>query len=471
MIRKVVHIILFIVAVLQVNAQKTKLSFTNKSYIGDTLYLLKESDLITQKTDTIALAKVDKDGQWNFTFNPITDAFYKMTLYRNEVWIYSTPEKQYNFKVPNKQVLTIEDSLNSYFEPVTFYAELLNRDSSEVQNAVTKLDYSIDTLMQKHFKSIHFKIRRRTVDSLLQILEKKFDYVKAPFFKNYLFYKIVLIRYMSYERDANYIIKYYFNDKPVLLNNPAYSELFNQIFNDYLSYYATKAWGENVYSAIVKAKSPAELRACLKRNPAFTNDTLTDLVILKGIHDAYYTNEMPNKIKFPASALRMVLDSMMIVAKTKELKAIATKIKSKINKEEVVFTFEDYPFYDLEGNQIYLRNYTGRYMYVTISDGRSYDFIINMKSEKACFSRFNDKLRLVNIVLNVSKEKMQKLIKENELMGNFFLCDKPELFKKQLKLRALPVFLIFKPDGQILNSNASLPDERIIPYFMELIKE
>lgn len=471
MIKKVVYIILFIVVVLHVNAQKTKLSFTNKSYIGDTLYLIKESDFITQKLDTVASAKVDKQGQWNFIFTPETEAFYKVPLFRNEVWVFTSPNKQYNFRIPNKQVLTIEDSLNSYFEPVTFYAELLNQDSLEVQNAVTKLDYSIDTLMQKYFKYFHLKTRRRTIDSILLLLEKKYDYVKAPYFKKYLFYKKVLLKYLSYERDANYIIKYYFNDKPVLLNNPAYAELFNQLFNDYLSYYSTTPWGKDVYSAVVKAKSPTELRSCFKHNPAFTNDTLIDLVILKGIHDAYYTNDLPNKIKFPTSALKMILDSMTIVAKTKELKAIAINLKTKISKEEISFTFENYPFYDLEGNQIYLRNYIGQYMYVTISDGRSYDFLINMKSEKASLSRFNNKLRIVNIVLNLSKTKIQEMITENELTGTFLIANNAELFKKQLKLRALPVFLIFKPDGKILNSNASLPDERIIPYFMELIKE
>lgn len=455
---------------MQANAQKTQLSFVNKSYIGDTLYLLKESDFITHEFDTITFAKVNKDGQCNFIFNSTTEAFYKIPLYRNEVWCYSAPDKQYSFKVPNKQLLTIEDSLNSYFEPYVFYAELFNRDSIEVQNAIIDLDYSIDTLMLKYFKLIHFKVKRRKVDSLLKTLEKKFEYVKSPFFKNYLFYKIVLIKYLSYERDVNYIIKYYFNDKPVLLNNPAYSELFNQIFNDYLSYYSTEKWGENVYLAIAKAKSPTELRLCLKRNPAFTNDTLIDLVILKGIHDAFYTNYLPNKIKFPVSALKMVLDSMILVAKTKELRRIAMNIRSKINVEEIVFTFEEFPFYDIEGNQVYLRNFVGRYMYVTISDGRSYDFIINMKSEKASISKFNDRLRVINIVLNVSKEKIMKLVKENELIGDFLLCDKPDLLKKQLNLRALPVFIIFKPNGQILTTNAPFPDEKIISYFMELLK-
>jgi len=453
------------------HSQNTIISFLNKSYSNDTLYVLKEKDFITKIKDTLAWAKVNNNGEWNVRLNIDQTQMLYIPLYKNEIVVCVEPNKSYKIKVPLKQTMTIEDSLNAYFEPFTFYATILNMDSTCTHESISRLEYSLDTLFQKYFKVIHFKIKRRTVDSLLNKLSLQYAYATSNYFKQYLFYKTILMKYLSYERDQNYIIKYYFNDKPVLLNNVAYTELFNQLFNDYLSYYATTHWGENVSDAILKLRSPVALRKAIRRNPAFTNDTLVDLVILKGLHDAYYSNDLPNKVRFSNLGIKTILDSMVLISKTKPLKQIAENIRLKIQNDEIVYAFEEFPFADLDGNEMYLRNFKGKYLYVMIADFRSYDFFTILKQEKASLSRFSDKLKVVNIILYPQKEKLKQMIKTNDLIGEYLFCKNDKMFKKYFKLKALPQFMIWDANGKIINNNAPLPDERIIPYLMQIMKD
>jgi hypothetical protein len=452
------------------HAQKTSISFINKTYIGDTIHILKEKDFITGQMDTMISSSVNFKGEWKINLSIKEPVFVRLPLYRNEVWLLIEPNKSYQIRIPNKQLLTVEDSLNSFFLPISFYAEILNHDSSECNKAIMNLNYCMDTLYQKHIKNIHFKIKRKTIDSLVNLITNTFSYVSSKYFHDYLYYKIAMLKYLSYEREQNFIIKYYFNDKPVLIHNTSYQELFNQTFSDYLSYYATTHWGEGVKDAIEKYKSPVELRQTLKRNPAFTNDTLIDLVILKGLHDAYYTNDLPNKIKFPKASIITLLDSMITLAKSEKLKEIAQNIQRKIKQEELIISFDDYTFKDIEGNDIFLRNFRGKYLYIMVVDFRSYEFLTLLKQEKASLDRFSKEVTIINIVLSPQKERLIKMIKEHSLTGHFLFCTNESNFKKQLKIKALPIFMIWDPRGNIINANAPSPNERIIPYFMQLIK-
>ncbi len=451
-------------------SQKASITIQNKTYANEQLYILKERDFISKLIDTIATFIPNASGIATVDIPCKDPYFIILPLFKQKAWFCLEPNQKYTLLLPNKLYLTIEDSLNAYFQPFEFFATTIPYDSSITQNAIVELNFSIDTLIEKHLKTIRYKIKRKTVDSLLNLIEKSFAYCKTPYFQQYLFYKLVWLKHFSYERDANFIIKNYFSEKPVLLNNLAYIELFNEIFYDYLSLYATTKWGENVFTSIAKAKSPTDLRKDLRRNPAFTNDTLIDLVILKGLHDAYFTNTLPNKIKFPTTQLKMTLDSMSLMACTPELRNIAKNIIKKINQEEKIFIFEEYPLYDLSGTEYYLRNFIGKFLYVNICDFRSYRFLIEQKKIKAIFSRFSNKLHVIHIVLYPQKDKLQKLILEHQLIGTFLTTPYPEELKKRLRDPVIPHYVLYAPDGKVFSSNAPPPEENLIPYFTNLLK-
>ncbi len=469
---KIWNIIVILLLSFYINAQVT-ITFQNPTYKNEYLYLLCEKDFITKEYDTLTTFKVDTAGKASIKINIRKACWIKFPLFRNEVWLFVEPDKQYKIKVPNKQYLTIEDSLNAYFTPNTFYAILESNDSTEMQEAVIRLDYSIDTLVNKHIQYLHFKFKRKYVDSLLNNLVKHYESIKSPYFQQHLFYKIVLLKYLSYERDQNYIIKYYFNDKAVIFNltNQAYADVFNQVFNDFLSYYAASYWGKNIEMIINKLKSFSELRKAFKYNPAFTNDTLIDLVIIKGLHDAYFTNDLPNKVKFSKSSIMTIIDSLIQYSKIKDISQIANNVKQKLINKSIYIAYENYPFLNEDEQEIYLTAFRGKYIYLSIQDARAYNFYTDLKKQKAVFNRFKNKIYLINIVLNGSKQKLLALKEQEQLFNVFLFCKDADDFKNKLKIKSLPLYVLLAPDGQIINENAPEPDERIIPYIKEIIKE
>ncbi len=451
--------------------QQVHVSFTNKSYAGDTLYVTKEKDFITNLMDTLTSSTVNKEGQWKVDFTCKEPMLIHIPLYFFEAWLYVEPNTSYQIKIPRKQYMSVVDSLNAYFSPIIIYPLVLNHDSSNAHTAIGDFDNRYDAFIEKNIKQLHYKIRKSFIDSSISQFNTYYSYVKSTYFHNYMFYKMIMIKYLSYERDQNFIIKYYFNAQPVLLTNTGYMDMFNQLFADYFSYICQTSWGAPVFDNIAKAKSPYELRHTLKHNPALTNDTLIDLVILKGLHDACMETNDAQKVSFPKKQLLMTLDSMGIVAKTPELRAIAQHIKTKFSTENMQYCYDEIPLKSLDGENILLRNFRGKYLYVCVHDFRSYDFYTDQRLMKANIKSINSNLQMITVVLYPNLSSLKEMLKKENFDWFFVTCTQPDLLKKMLQVKATPSYYLFNPNGELINKNAPPPNAEFVPYFKQFNHE
>jgi hypothetical protein len=451
-------------------SQNAHITFSNKSYAGDTLYVLKEKDFITNSMDTLTASRVDNNGQWNVTVLCKSPMLIHIPLYLFEAWLYVEPNSSYQIKIPNRHFMSVEDSLNAYFNPVIIYPLVMNCDSSITHTAISSFDAYYNSFIEKNVRNIHFKVKRNFIDSAVLRFKSAYSYATSSYFNHYMFYKLVLIKYLSYERDQNYVIKYYFNDKPVLLSNTAYMDLFNQLFADYFSYIRETSWGDAISDNIAKGKSPYEIRSTLKHNPALTNDTLIDLIILKGLNDACNDNNEVQKVSFPKKQVLMTLDSMKLIAKTAALRAIAQNIEQKISSNNIMYSYDDIPFKSLSGEDLMLRNFKGNYLYVCVHDFRSYDFITDQKLIKANLATIQNKLKIITVVLYPKVNQLIEMTKKENLDWTFVTNGKPDELKKMMQIKAFPSYYLFDPDGKLLNKNAPPPNAGFVPYFMQILE-
>ena len=78
----------------------------------------------------------------------------------------------------------------------------------------------------------------------------------------------------------------------VLYNNPAYADLFNQVFDKYFIFFGRSDSGKQIFDDINQnRKLSCSVDIPFQKSGNFSNDTLNELVILKQVHDEFYGNQ------------------------------------------------------------------------------------------------------------------------------------------------------------------------------------
>ena len=138
-------------------------------------------------------------------------------------------------------------------------------------------------------------VSKAYVDSVENVIAAKFPF-NDKFFTDYRDYKFALFDYTAYRRTKDDIVSKMFSSREVLDNNPAYAELFNEMFVNPLS--DTKSSiirVQGLYSGIYDRSYTTLKRILLSDQKVSGNDRLADYVILKGLYDSYYADTFPKE--------------------------------------------------------------------------------------------------------------------------------------------------------------------------------
>jgi len=245
--------------------------------------------------------------------------------------------------------------------------------------------------------------------------------------------------------------------------------MFNEIFKNYLSFSSVKKWGENIYNDIAKAKSPTALRVTLKNNPALSNDTLIDLIILKGIYDALYNKNTEYQI-FPQKQLLMTLDSMTICAKTVELKQIANNIKQKYSYLNSGSKAPIFSMLNQDSVRISLSDLKGKYLYIYFTDLRSYSTKTELDLLKIISEKYKNNIEVVTVCCKSNLNKTKAYLTETDYKWQFLTPDNTKQTLNEYNIKALPSYILSDPYGNIVLNQAPPPDLSFEKIFISILK-
>ena len=139
-----------------------------------------------------------------------------------------------------------------------------------------------------------------------------------------------MLSQLSLMQQSRSISENYFQNRPILYNNPSYMELFNLLYDKYFLFFARSETGNAVFNNITGQRSYTNLKQTLSQDDVLANDSLLELVILKGLHDGFFDD------KFSRSALLAVLDSIYTTSQIAEHIMIAQNIRSKVTDRKSV---------------------------------------------------------------------------------------------------------------------------------------
>ena len=408
---------------------------------------------------------VDDKGDFKIFMNldRITFVFSHLGIYK--AFLYLEPDRTYEIVLPGKEDKTPEDELNPYFIESRIQLGIVNVNAGESNFTIRMFNDAYNPYYNKHIINFINKDDFSELDEDIEKLEKPFSNSDNSFFNSYRKYRYGLLKHLSYQQKARSVSDEYFRDKPVLLYNPAYMELFKQVYDKYFVFFGRTNKGQKIYDDINRLKSFSELKKTLYKAEVFSNDTIIELVIIKGIYDEFYDDN------FSRSGLLNVLDSLVVNTEIQQLRLIGETVKSKITRLISGYFPPEFELYDSDSNLVKLSDFRGKYVYLNFCTSQSYVCISEFEVLKGIYDRHKDKMEVVTVTVDPFPRIASNLLASNKWNWKFLYHGNQPQIIKEYDIRAYPTYFLIGPDGKLIYSPSPSPTEDFESMLYKAMKD
>ncbi len=341
---------------------------------------------------------------------------------------------------------------------------IINGDSTELNARIIDFNNRFDEFWQKHYKSFVTKRLHHELDSFQLFITKRYQNVKLSYFKTYVEYSFALMNENT-ARHRNYLAKRYLFDRPISYINYEYMEFFNQYFKQYLQKQFVTKNGNLILDAINEQGNYKHLNELIKNDPILKNDSLRELVIIKGLNELFY---IPH---FKKNKIKDLLEQVSATTKIAAHKTILFNVLRNINNLQVGSLAPDFALLNAKRDTVKLSDFSKRFIYLNFYAAWCTDCLEQFKKQEALFRKYGDKIIFVSVSIDEDTNAFKNFLKENPKYNWTFLHTfKNKNAIKEYNAASVPVYYLIGMQGQLLQSPALKPDEGIERKFNEILK-
>lgn len=445
-------------------SQKTIISGIAHGAKGKTIRVVKYADQITYIDSCVASTPVDSSGKFKLILDLDTTIFTYLKIDFFRAPLYVEPEKMYDLRIDSVDYDAPDNKVNPYLLPSELKYKIVNADSMELNNVVSKFNYEYDTFLAKYFGYLAKTRDRKKIDAFRLEIENKYKNVSNEYFRNIVRYRFASLELSAKLSATSKLITKYILNNPVLYENTAYMEFFNQLFAGYIngtSKYITFHDLDVTVNSLVKCSA---LMDTLGKDTLLRNEVIREMVMLKGLGDLYQ-----DKL-FSKRAILYILTEFSKQTKFIEHRTIALdylRFYTRLSKEAVApaFTLKNF------NNETFtLSEFKGRYVYLVfwttwcIPCISEMDFLTKMKQ------KYGSKVEFVSIACD-----------KQYLTAYYYMQQKkPEIISlywgnqysllEDYDIRAYPTYVLIGPDGKIVSYPAISPGVNL-DYYLSFLTD
>jgi len=453
---KVLYIVILLIITLPLKAQEVTINGNAATYKGDTLYLHGFTDYLSFTPEIIASALVDEKGDFMFRFTSANTRQVYISLEVFKGFMFVEPGGNYTIILPQKQIKNTEDQLNPFFKQIEFNFSFISLND----NSLNKLTNSFDKQYSKAVGTILnqgalAKTGKRKTDSIINNIEQNFKDSDNEYFNDYKYYYYGMLQFMGYKHNKEDLLNEFFKNKPVKYNNISYMLFFDEVFSGFFTLPSSLLPIKNIYSSIYD-KSYYQLYKTIQMSKLFTDNQLIELVILKGLKDAYYSES------FEKEPIIAVLDSFILSTKNPDFLRIAENLRTNFTKLVTGYTAPPFMLPKPNGKMLKSTDFIGKFLYIQFFNPLSYTSQQQMEVLKTLKQRIPENFEIVTIFVSKNKADLNKYLEQHpDYNWNFVFYDNNNQLLTDYKVKAYPMYYLVNPDGKLILNPAPSPTEDI----------
>lgn len=408
--------------------------------------LLTYNDMLTCEQTTIYETKTDEKGNFIIEANIDDIVMAQIAIDLERVDILLKPNSDYEIEI----IIPEQDSNASYFERQSPTLIMIGENDENLYYQYYMSNMIIDEFVLNNFNKLYRGRQLHLLDSLDVKINKDLGTINSNFVKDNIYYRKVAVQ-MMVNNNINKVVENHFSKKDILYSIPAYMNLFQEVFSNYLT---------------LRQFNPSDLRDLLysdydsflkyiNEKDVFLSDypDLAELVVAWNLRRMYY--EMPDEKGRILHYLNYMSESTRNAENKKIIENILKQIKRlSFNSEAPQFSLKDknndiVKLSDFKDNMVLLQfvNQT--------SSMTNYQFdMLNDLSQQ-----WQDTINIVTIATKECFDDYKQTFENKGYKWKLLNLDDDILLLEDYQIKTFPDYVIIGRNGKVGMSPAPSPDQ------------
>ena len=443
----------------QLQAQSATIEGYAPDYKGKTVYLSAYKDFITYTPVQINSTSISDSGKFKFNVDGLKSCtFIYLSIDNLKGDLYIVPNNYYRVVFPAPDT---DHYLNPYVQHKVDL-DLFIDDSNEVNNLIMDFNAQFDKFWARNY--VHFlkKQAPKYVDSFYAAMLARYRSRTNPEFNGYMTYTLAEIGNNILEGEKTLGEKY-LKGKPILYGKNEYMEFFNDYFKGYMRNFMYTREGVDIVKYINNPDYNG-LMDVLKINRLLRNDSLCELVLLKGLYEFYYSGG------FDQENIKILLRTIANSSKIDEDKIIANDMLASFSGVVKGGNAPDFAMKDSKGIVNSIIDYRGKFLYLAFFKTTSSASVSQMEVLPALYKQYGKKINFVFISEDENYTDLTDFLKTNKNFTWTFLWDEKHKVMTQYDVKTFPEYFLVSPTGKFFRSPADDPSHGIENTFSDITK-
>ena len=350
----------------------------------------------------------------------------------------------------------------SYFEHQTPTIKIVESNDDDLYYQYYMSEMIIDDFLLNNFNQLYRSRKISLLDSLDVEIERNIGKLKSDFVKNNLRYRKATMQMVVNNDNGKKVINQYFSKQNILYSQPAYMNLFQEVFANYLSsaQFHPSELRRQLYSG------HDNFLKYIKGNDAFLaeNQDLAELIIAWDLKRLYY--EFPDDKKQVIDCLNAISQN----TKNQKNTAIINDILKQINRLSFNSEAPAFSLTNKDGKNVNSSDFKDNMVLIQFVNQTSSMTDHQFNTLKELSQQWNDTIQIVTIATKECFKDFKQMFDNKGYKWHLLNLGDDILLLEKYQIRTFPDYIILGKNNKIGMAPAPSPDQYLDFHVRRLYK-
>ena len=408
--------------------------------------LLTYNDMLTYEQTTIYETETDADGNFVIKANIDDIVMAQIAIDLERVDILLKPDSDYEVEI----IIPEQIDNISYFERQNPTLKMIKENDENLYYQYSMSNMIIDDFILDNYNKLYRGRQTSLLDSLDVEINKGLGKIDYEFVKDNLLYRKAAIQ-MMVNNNVKKTIENHFNKKDILYSNPAYMNLFQEVFVNHLT---SRQFNPSDLRNLLYADYDSFLKY-LNEKDVFLSDNpiLAELVVAWNLYRMYY--EMPDDKGRILSYLNHICQN----TKSKNNKRLVSDIIKQIERLSFNSDAPQFTLKDKENNIVKLSDFKDKLLLLQFVNQKNSMTDYQFEMLKNFSQQWQDTINIVTIATEECFEDYQQTFENKGYKWTLLNLGDNILLLEDYQIKTTPDYVIIGRNNKIGMSPAPSPDQ------------
>jgi len=457
--KKNIFSFLLICNVAFIHGQTITIKGNAKTYENSEIEVWVHRDYISNLEKQLTYSVIDSTGNFMLEFESKEIQYITLKIETNIASMFVEPNVAYDIIIFPPDTTTYQNANLEHDVKIS-----IDLKSKKEINALT-IDYDkrFDDFLTNEYPSFVSRTAKPKIDSFKVSMFNFYSTVDNEYFKNYMTYSIAALEEKTYTSRKK-LYTTYLKDKPILYNNPEYFNFFNTFYKNCLQNYVLVKKDAAIESLIDKHCSVDGVMNVLQKDTFLENDTIRELVLIKGLYESYYDGT------FIGDSVVKMLGQIKERSQVSEHRLITQNILNSLSKLRPGVQAPFFELPDKTGRTHSIDELrTKKYLYIVFFQIGSTACLQQIKVISSFKKTYGKQIEFVGICEDKNMKEFKEFCNKNPQYDWLLLYDHTgSKLKKNYEITSFPTYFLIDPQGKFIQVPADGPEEYIDRTFNDL---